>query len=61
MSTGLKIIYLLAVPLLLALEFTVVLTSTSLLFELIGSFCVFFSIFLIVVYVATRKSKKEIE
>jgi len=59
MSKGLKILYILAIPLLLALEFTVVLTSSSLLFELVGTFAVFFLIFIDVVYLATRKKVEE--
>jgi hypothetical protein len=59
MSIGLKILYILAIPLLLALEFTVVLTSSSLLFELVGTFAVFFLIFIDVVYLATRKKRED--
>tara|TARA_B100000809_G_C14880571_1_gene439038 strand:- start:136 stop:315 length:180 start_codon:yes stop_codon:yes gene_type:complete len=59
MSKGLKFLFILAIPVLLALEFTVVLTSSSLLFELVGSCAVFFTIFLDVVYLATRKNKGE--
>ena len=55
MSKGLKTLYILAIPLLLAVEFTVVLTSSSLLFELVGTFAVFFLIFVDVVYLSTRK------
>jgi hypothetical protein len=55
MSKGLKTLYILAIPLLLAVEFTVVLTSSSLLFELVGTFAVFFLIFVDIVYLSTRK------
>ena len=58
MSKGKIILFILAIPLLLALEFTVVLTSGSLPIQLVGSFAVFFCIFLDVVYLSTREKRQ---
>ena len=58
MSTGKKVLYILAIPLLLAIEFVLVLTSDYLLVRLAGSVAVFFTIFVDVMYLATRKQEK---
>ena len=57
MSTGKKVLYILAIPLLLAIEFVFVLTSDYLLVRIAGSVAVFFTIFVDVMYLATRKQE----